>query len=78
MFSVLPIAVRVGNNKAIRRILRVDPSCAMIRNAQGYCPLHIAAQIGNFAATQLLCSMVPASAEVQVSPDSKLLLPTTF
>ena len=32
-----------------------------------YCPLHFATHIGNFAAVQLLCSMVPASAEVQVS-----------
>jgi len=63
----LHYAVRVGNAKAIRRILRVDPSCAMIRNFLGYCPLHIAAQIGNFSAVQLLCSLVPASAEVQVS-----------
>ncbi|KAL3779445.1 hypothetical protein HJC23_012722 [Cyclotella cryptica] len=46
-------------------MLRVDPSCALIRNAEGYCPLHTAAQIGNFAAVQLLCAMVPASAEVQ-------------
>lgn len=61
------LAVRNGNSKAIRRILRVDPYCAMIRNVQGYCPLHTAAQIGNFAAVQLLCAMVPASAEIQVS-----------
>eukprot|EP00804_Cyclotella_cryptica_P013129 CCRYP_019639-RB/>CCRYP_019639-RB protein AED:0.00 eAED:0.00 QI:435/1/1/1/1/1/3/1953/869 len=60
-------AVTNGNSKAIRRMLRVDPSCALIRNAEGYCPLHTAAQIGNFAAVQLLCAMVPASAEVQVS-----------
>lgn len=33
-FPLIYVAVRVGNSKAIRRILRVDPSCAMIRNSQ--------------------------------------------
>mmetsp|Transcript_13723 Transcript_13723/g.28098 ORF Transcript_13723/g.28098 Transcript_13723/m.28098 type:complete len:866 (+) Transcript_13723:275-2872(+) len=61
----LHYAVRSGNLKAIKGILRADPLCALIRNNQGNCALHTAVEIGNFGAVRVICSMAPASARVQ-------------
>ena len=48
-------------------ILNVDKDCAMIRNAVGQTPLHIAVENGNFAIVSAICSRNPECARIQVS-----------
>ena len=70
----LPSAARDGHLLAMNCLLGVDRECALIRNARGHVPLHLAVMHGQFAAVSLLCSTVPSCAAVQVREKFNLLI----
>jgi len=57
--------VKNGNDAATRRILDADPDCALVRNAEGYVPLHFAVHDGHLATAITLSTRVPDCARIQ-------------
>lgn len=66
-YASLHVATRSESNAAVKTILSVDRDCALIRNNIGNVALHVAVQIGDLSTVTSITSLVPESAQIQVS-----------